>query len=133
MAHRSQNSEKLVLIRLLSLVFKVLRCTNVMWQQQRAEYMAMQAVFTCTLLVILSRIQNPASVPWAHPVNVVPPCTGFAATQVMRPSTLGTGSTHHYPDSVCCPLPARVWIPCTGYVAVQAVHIYTLPGFRGIQ
>ena len=109
-----------------------------MWKHQRAEYVAMQAVFKCTLLVI-SGIQNPTSVPWAHPVNVVPPCTGFAAPQVLRPSTLGTGSTHHYPDSVCCPLPARVWIPCAGYVAVQAVHIYihiyiyTLPGFRGIQ
>ena len=135
MAHRSQNTEKLVLIGFLFLVFKVLRCTNVMWQQQRAEYMAMQAVFTCTLLGI-SGMQNPASVPRAHPVNVVPPCTGFAAPQVMRLSTLGTGSTHHYPDSVCRPLPASVWIPCAGYVAVQAVHvpgIYTLPGFRGIQ
>ena len=73
-----------------------------MWQQQRAEYVAMQAVFQCTLLVI-SGIQNPASVPWAHPVNVVPPCTGFAAPQVMRPSTLGTESTNDHPANVCCP------------------------------
>ena len=83
----------------------------------------MQAVYI-HLLPGLRGVQYPASVPWTHPANMVPSCTGCIAPQGMRPSTLGTGSTHHYPDSVCCPLPARVWIPCAGYAAVQAVNVY---------
>ena len=98
-----------------------------------AGYVTVQAVHMYTLSG-LSAIQNPANVPWIHPANGVPPCTGCCiAPQDMAPSTLGALGTNHYHAALCCSLPARVWIPCPGYVAVQAVHMYTLPGLRGIQ